>query len=136
MNDLKLEPDSDYSATVTGENPTDVWNILKAAHFDTGVIEQIASEHSATVEINLSVLLKSGRRNLTLKGDEALAMLRHIPDEELILKGNGMQKNRGRLERLSLEANIEHKGNILLRNEAWQALQSAASTYKNAGFIE
>jgi hypothetical protein len=136
LNDLKFDSESSSSARATGESPTDVWGVLKAAHFDTGVIEKIAGDYGATIEINLSVSLKSGRKKLTLKGDEALAMLRHIPDEELVLKGSGMQRNRGRLERLSVEADIEHKGNILIRNEAWRALQTAATSYRSAGLIE
>ncbi|MBZ6079187.1 hypothetical protein [Microvirga puerhi] len=136
LDDLRLDPEGSFSVRATGESPTDVWGVLQAAHFDTGVIEKIAGDYGATIEINLSVSLKTGRKKLTLKGDEALAMLRHIPDEELVLKGSGMQRNRGRLERLSVEADIEHRGNILIRSEAWRALQTAATSYRDAGLIE
>lgn len=118
------------------EPTTDVLGILKAANFDTAVIEDIMRQHGAAVELNLSVTLKAGRSTLKMQGEEAVALLRNVPEDDLIVIGEGIRKNRGVLERLSEQVDIERKGNILVRKDAWDALRKAAASYRNAGLIE
>lgn len=114
----------------------DILEVLKAAHFNTSEIERLAAENNAAVQIQLNVSLKSGRENVQIQGEEALSLLRNVPEEDLILQGNGARKNRGIIERLSVLKDVERKGNILDRNDAWRALREAAAAYRDAGLIE
>jgi hypothetical protein len=118
------------------EPTTNVLGILKAANFDTAVIENMMRLHGAAVELNLSITLKAGRSTLKMQGEEAVALLRNVPEDDLIVIGDGIRKNRGVLERLSEQVDIERKGNILVRKEAWNALRKAAASYRDAGLIE
>lgn len=118
------------------EPTTSVLSILRAANFDTAVIEDMMRSHGAAVELNLSITLKAGRSTLKMQGEEAVALLRNVPEDDLIVIGDGIRKNRGVLERLSEQVDIERKGNILVRKEAWSALSKAAASYRDAGLIE
>lgn len=118
------------------EPTTDVLSILRAANFDTAVIEDMMRQHGAAVELNLSITLKAGRSTLKMQGEEAVALLRNVPEDDLIVIGDGIRRNRGVLERLSEQVDIERKGNILVRKDAWAALQKAAASYRDAGLIE
>jgi hypothetical protein len=113
----------------------DVLDVLKAAHFDTAVIERVAAEHNAAVELKLSVTLRAGREPVKFTGEDALALLRNVPEEDLVLHGDGARKNRGVIERLSVIKDVERKGNILDRKDAWRALREAATTYSDEGLI-
>jgi hypothetical protein len=115
---------------------TDVLGILKAAHFDTAVLERIIADKQASVQIKLEVTLKAGRKRMDLDGTDALALLRNVDDDDLIINGDGARKNRGVLERLSIQEHIERKGNILDRRDAWAALERAAARYREAGHME
>jgi len=118
------------------EPTTSVLSILRAANFDTAVLEDMMRSHGAALELNLSITLKAGRSTLKMQGEEAVALLRNVPEDDLIVIGDGIRKNRGVLERLSEQVDIERKGNILVRKEAWTALSKAAASYRDAGLIE
>ena len=113
----------------------DILEVLRAAHFDTAVIERVAAEHNAAVEIRLNVILKAGRETVKLSGEDALSLLRNVPEEDLVLNGDGARKNRGVIERLSVIKDVERKGSILDRKDAWRALREAAATYSDEGLI-
>lgn len=86
--------------------------------------------------MSLDITLKSGRNRYKLEGEDAMAMLRHVPEDDLIALGDGVRKNRRKLERLGDRVDIEQKGNVLDRKDAWRALQEAAAKYRDAGLIE
>ena len=127
-------------ASVSGELETEpttnVLSILKAAHFDTAVIERIMRENGSSVEMNLTVTLKSGRSTSKLAGEDALALLRNVPEDDLILIGDGVRRNRGVYEHLSDQVDVERRGNILDRKDAWRVLRATAQAYREAGLIE
>lgn len=118
------------------ETTTDVFGILRAANFDTTVIERVMRESGAAVEMNLTITLKAGRSTAKMEGEDAIALLRHVPEDDLVVIGEGFRRNRGVLERLSHQVDIERRGNILDRKDAWRALREAAGSYRDAGLIE
>jgi len=136
LSGFALERTRSFVLAADDEPETDILGILRAAHFDTAVIERLAAETQAEVEISLNVHFKHGKRIISLNGDEALALLRDVPEDELVIQARGVRKNRGVLERVSLDASVERKGNILDRRETWRALEEAAGEYRSKGFME
>lgn len=114
----------------------DIVEVLRAAHFDTAVLDRLAGADDTAVKVTINVEFKSGRRKRTISGDDALALLRDVPEEELIIDGDGVQKNRGSLQRLTLKASVEQKGNVLERKSVFGALNDAAARYRKDGVIE
>lgn len=126
--------------SVASDNETglasNIIKILKAAHFDTAIIEKVAAAENASVELKMDLVLRAGRSRVKISGNDALAALRDVPMEELIIEGTGIRKNRGAIEKLTDWVDIERKGNILDRRAAWQALRQAAINYRGSGLIE
>ncbi len=56
----------------------------------TGVLDQMAGTDGTAVKVTINVEFKSGRRKRQISGDDALALLRHVPEEELIIHGEGV----------------------------------------------
>ena len=135
-NEFYFSEQTELNSKKTTDTGTNILGILRAAAFDTSVIERISAENNASIEINLSLTLRVGRTPLKLKGEEAVALLRNVPEEDLTLRGDGIQKKRGVFERLSLLFDVERKGNLLDRKGAWSALREAATKYRDAGLIE
>lgn len=125
-----------FSGSLAAEPATDVLSILKAAHFDTAVIERLLRDNGSSLEMNLTVSLKAGRSTLRMTGDDAISLLRNVPEDDLVLIGDGVRRNRGVYEHLSGQIDVERKGNILDRKAAWRALAEAARSYRDAGLIE
>ena len=142
ISSIKLRPSPVSSADSMSEKLrvavdgfSDVIGILRAAHFDTSIIEKLSAQEGAAVELKLDVTFKAGRKKLSLKSHEAIAMLRNVPEDDLIIDGEGVRNNRGHLERLTEEAYVEQKGNTLDRKGAWAALADAASAYGKHGLM-
>lgn len=122
-------------ASVAIDAGTNVFGLLRAAGFDTPVLERIMQREGAALELDLSISLRAGRRKVKMHGEEALAILRNVPEDDLIVTGDRVRRNRGRIEHLSDQVDIERKGNILDRSDAWQALGKAAAEYEGAGWM-
>lgn len=130
------DPDETIHTEKRVSASTNILAILRAANFDTALIENLMQRDGASLQLNLDITLKAGRNRYKLEGEQAMSMLRHVPEDDLIILGDGVRKNRGRLERLGDQVDIERKGNVLDRKDAWRALQEAASRYRDAGLIE
>lgn len=128
--DTTIHSEKGVSAT------TSIMAILRAANFDTALIDTLMRRSGASLQLNLDITLKAGRSRFKLEGEEAMAMLRHVPEDDLIVLGDGVRKNRGKLERLGDQVDVERKGNEIDRKDAWRALQEAAARYRDAGLIE
>jgi hypothetical protein len=125
-----------FSSALDIEPTTNVLSILKAAHFDTAVIERLLRDSGSVLEMNLTVTMKTGTKTLKMTGEDAVSLLRNVPEDDLILIGDGVRRNRGVYEHLSAQVSVERRGNILDRKDAWKALSEAARSYRNAGLIE
>lgn len=135
LDELELSRETTLEGAIDVEPAIDVLGILRAAHFDTTVIERIMRDHAASVEMSLTVVLKAGRSTVKVEGGDAMSLLRNVPEDDLILLGDGIRRNRGVYERLSNQVMVERRGNILQRRDAWRALRDAAQTYRDAGLI-
>lgn len=135
LDELNLGRKTTVEGSIDVEPATDVLGILRAANFDTTVIERIMRDHAASVEMSLTVVLKAGRSTVKVEGGDAMSLLRNVPEDDLILMGDGIRRNRGVYERLSNQVMVERRGDILDRKDAWRALRDAAETYRNAGLI-
>lgn len=132
---FEFEDDEDPVRVERRTLMTDIMGILRAANIDTARIDTLMREKGASVQLNMEIIFKSGRKKLKLDGNEALALVRDVPDADLVLHGDGMRRNRGVLERLGDQADIEQKGNILDRRDAWRALKETADKYEDDGLI-
>jgi hypothetical protein len=135
LDELDLSRKTTVERPIDVEPATDILGILRAAHFDTTIIERIMRDNSLSVEMTLSVVLKAGRSTMKVEGADAMSLLRNVPEDDLILLGEGIRKNRGVYERLSNPVMVELKGNILDRKDAWRALREAVQTYRDNGLI-
>ena len=76
-----------------GEVPeTNIFAVLKAAHFDTTVLDRVTNVDGGSVKVTINVEFKAGRTKHVISGDDAVALLRDVPEEELTVKGPGAQE--------------------------------------------
>lgn len=113
-----------------------VLDVLSAAHFDTGVLNRLMADDQISVKIKLSVSFKAGRKQTTVEGEDALALLRNVDEEDLIIEGENARKKRGVVERLTVTDYVERNENIVQRKDAWRALEDAYTHYKKVGIID
>lgn len=119
-----------------GSRGRGVLDILKAALLDPGEVEKIALRHNVSVDVSVQILFRQGRNVVSVNGEEASALLRNIPEEDLIVEGEHSRKNRGQLERLKKPVTVERKGNILDRGNVWSRLAEIESEYKMNGLLD
>ena len=112
-----------------------VLDVLSAAHFDTGVLNRLMADENLSVKIKLSVSFKAGRKQTTVEGEDALALLRNVDEEDLIIEGDHARKKRGVVERLTVTDYVERNENIVQRKDAWRALEDAYTHYRKVGII-
>jgi len=101
---------------------TNVFAVLKAANFATTVLDRITNQDGGAVKVTINVEFKAGRSRHVISGDDAVALLRDVPEEELTVKGPGAQRRRGKLERLVEQVDVEQKLRTLDRKDAWHKL--------------
>ncbi len=119
--------------SLDGQVPeTNVFAVLKAANFSTTVLDRITNQDGGTVKVTISVEFKAGRTGRfkhVISGDDAVALLRDVPEEELTVKGPDAQRRRGKLERLVEHVDVEQKLRTLDRKDAWYKLSQVAVRY-------
>lgn len=132
--DLFAPDQSEALNTLEETSKTNILDILKAAKFESTVLSRLLEDQNLAVKLKLTLEFRQGRTQMSLDGQDALALLRHVDEEDLVVIGETAMKRRGKLERPKVTAHIEQKGNMLDRADAWKALEGAYDTYKKNGY--
>jgi hypothetical protein len=120
--------------TLEETSKTNILGILKAAKFESTVLSRLVEDQNLAVKLKLTLEFRQGRTQIALDGQDALALLRHVDEEDLIVVGEAALKRRGKLERPKVTDYVEQEGIMLDRADAWRALESAFETYKKNGY--
>lgn len=115
---------------------TDVLGILKAAKFESTVLARLVEDQNLAVKLKLTLEFRNGRSPATIEGSDALALLRHVDEDDLVVEGDTARKRRGKLERPKVSEYVERRENGLFdRADAWRALERALQAYKASGYL-